>query len=88
MIVEFTDSSNIAQVYGYMPVAWSLGGTIGPLIGGSLSRPAEQFPGIFGQNEFLKTYPYFLPCAIAAAYALSAVGGHAHNADIGKKIIE
>lgn len=43
-----------------------------PLIGGSLSRPAERYPDLFGKIEFLKTYPYFLPCAVSGAYALMA----------------
>lgn len=39
---------------------------LGPLIGGLLSRPAERFPQVFGDNEFLKKFPYFLPCAVPA----------------------
>ncbi|KAF5379724.1 hypothetical protein D9615_005691 [Tricholomella constricta] len=72
MMVELTDSTNIAQAYAYMPIAWSTGGTLGPIIGGSLSRPAERFPKLFGQNEFLKTYPYFLPCAVPATFSALA----------------
>ncbi|KAG1887039.1 hypothetical protein F4604DRAFT_1719720 [Suillus subluteus] len=30
-----------------------------PLIGGSLSRPADRFPDIFGRSELLKTYPFY-----------------------------
>lgn len=40
------------------------------MIGGLLSRPADRFPGLFGENEFLKKYPYFLPCAIPATFTL------------------
>ncbi|KAF8071623.1 member of major facilitator superfamily multidrug-resistance, DHA1 sub-family [Lyophyllum atratum] len=72
MMVELTDSTNIAQAYAYMPIAWSTGGTLGPIIGGSLSRPAEQYPHLFGNNEFLKKYPYFLPCAVPATYTALA----------------
>jgi hypothetical protein len=43
-----------------------------PLIGGSLSRPAERFPGLFGESDFLKKYPYFLPCAVPATFTLVA----------------
>ena len=45
---------------------------IGSKIGGSLSRPAEQFPLLFGSSEFLKKYPYFLPCAICSVLLLTA----------------
>ena len=37
-----------------------------------LARPAERFPDLFGENLFLKKYPYFLPCAIPATFSLIA----------------
>ncbi|KAG1733578.1 major facilitator superfamily domain-containing protein [Suillus paluster] len=72
MMVEITDSTNLAQAYAYMPIAWSSGGTLGPLIGGSLSRPVDRFPNIFGHSQFLKTYPYFLACAVPATFSALA----------------
>ncbi|KAM6504117.1 member of major facilitator superfamily multidrug-resistance, DHA1 sub-family [Amanita muscaria] len=72
MMAELTDETNISTAYAYMPIAWSTGGTLGPIIGGSLSRPAEQFPHLFGNNEFLKKYPYFLPCAVPATFTAVA----------------
>jgi len=72
MMAELTDETNISRAYAYMPVAWSTGGTLGPIIGGSLSRPAERFPHLFGNNEFLKKYPYFLPCAVPATFSVVA----------------
>ncbi|KAJ7510502.1 member of major facilitator superfamily multidrug-resistance, DHA1 sub-family [Mycena galericulata] len=72
MVAEMTDSTNIAQAYAYMPMAWSTGGVLGPIIGGSLARPAERFPTIFGKSAFFRTYPYFLPCAVPATYSLVA----------------
>ena len=45
---------------------------IGPVIGGLLARPAERFPDLFGENVFLKKYPYFLPCAVPATFSLVA----------------
>lgn len=72
MIAEITDSSNLAQVYAYMPIAWSTGGTLGPIIGGTLSRPADRFPDTFGDSEFMKKYPYFLACAVPATFSALA----------------
>ncbi|KAI0316457.1 MFS general substrate transporter [Amylostereum chailletii] len=72
MLAEITDSSNLAQVYGFLPIAWSTGGTLGPIIGGTLAHPAERFPNLFGNSEFLKTYPYFLPCAVPATFSAVA----------------
>jgi hypothetical protein len=37
-----------------------------------LARPAERFPDLFGENLFLKNYPYFLSCAIPATVSLIA----------------
>ena len=45
---------------------------IGSKIGGSLSRPVEQFPQVFGSSELLREYPYFLPCAICSILLLTA----------------
>lgn len=66
MTAEMTDSTNLARAWAYLPLAWSSGTTLGPLIGGALARPADRFPKIFGGSEFLKKYPYFLPCAVPA----------------------
>ena len=43
-----------------------------PIIGGSLSRPADRYPNVFGHIEFLKQYPYFLACAIPATFSAIA----------------
>ncbi|KAH7912793.1 major facilitator superfamily domain-containing protein [Hygrophoropsis aurantiaca] len=72
MMVEITDSTNLAQAYAYMPIAWSSGGTLGPLIGGALSRPADRFPNVFGHLAFFKEYPYFLACAVPATFSAIA----------------
>ena len=42
------------------------------MIGGSLSRPAEQYPWLFGDSEFHKKYPYFLACSIPATFSAIA----------------
>jgi len=39
------------------------------MIGGYLSRPAEQYPNMFGNSEFLKKYPYILACAVPAIFS-------------------
>ncbi|KAJ3712182.1 member of major facilitator superfamily multidrug-resistance, DHA1 sub-family [Lentinula raphanica] len=72
IMAEMTDATNIAQAYAYMPIAWSTGGVLGPMIGGALARPADQFPQLFGNNDFLKKYPYFLPCAVPATFSAIA----------------
>lgn len=50
-----------------IPVVEAQSRQVGPLVGGLLSRPADRFPGIFGENTFLKEHPYFLSCAVPAS---------------------
>ncbi|QRW18662.1 major facilitator superfamily transporter [Rhizoctonia solani] len=82
IVAELTDSTNQAQGFALLSVTWYLGSTLGPLIGGSLSKPAERFPGVFGSRNhvwtklgikgFWSDYPYFLPCFVAAGVAACA----------------
>ncbi|KAF7377951.1 MFS general substrate transporter [Mycena sanguinolenta] len=72
MMGEITDSTNIAQGMALMPIVWSTGATLGPIIGGLFSNPYDQFPNTFGQFEFWKTYPYALPCFVIAFYCITA----------------
>ncbi|GAA5872088.1 hypothetical protein JCM1840_006316 [Sporobolomyces johnsonii] len=73
---EITDESNQGRAFSFLPLAWSLGSVIGPLLGGYLSHPAENFPRLFGHSAFLIANPYFLPCLIGALFPfLGAVIG-------------
>ncbi|TFY69229.1 hypothetical protein EVG20_g3235 [Dentipellis fragilis] len=69
LLAEITDDTNISRAIPVMTVAWAVGSTIGPLIGGLLARPAERFPKLFNR-PFWTIYPYFLPCAAVAGYVL------------------
>ncbi|KAI0926214.1 hypothetical protein AcW1_008437 [Taiwanofungus camphoratus] len=69
MMGELTDSTNMAQGFALMPVVWSAGATIGPFIGGQLSKPHDRWPHVF-TSRFWKQYPYFLPCATSAAFSV------------------
>ncbi|KAF9443306.1 MFS general substrate transporter [Macrolepiota fuliginosa MF-IS2] len=68
---ELTDSSNRAEGFALMPVVWAAGATIGPLMGGSLSKPHERFPTVF-KDQFWKEYPYFLPCVATSGFVCIA----------------
>ncbi|KIK98033.1 hypothetical protein PAXRUDRAFT_824358 [Paxillus rubicundulus Ve08.2h10] len=65
MLGELTDVTNRAQGFAFFPVIWSIGVVVGPVIGGSLSRPQDHFPRLFAGN-FWGDYPYFLPCLVVA----------------------
>ncbi|KAF8840254.1 MFS general substrate transporter [Paxillus ammoniavirescens] len=69
MLGELTDSTNRAQGFALFPMAWSIGTTLGPAIGGALSRPQDNFPRLFG-SAFWAEFPYFLPCAVSAGFAV------------------
>ncbi|KAF8519192.1 MFS general substrate transporter [Gautieria morchelliformis] len=72
MLSEITDDTNLDRGLSFIPIVWSVGNTLGPLIGGSLQHPYERFGAIFRSSTFWQTYPYFLPCVTAAVYSTSA----------------
>ncbi|KAF8267749.1 MFS general substrate transporter [Lactarius quietus] len=69
MMAEITDETNMARGFALISVGWAVGGSIGPFIGGILSRPQDRWPIVFS-HPFWGEYPYFLPCLATAAYAL------------------
>ncbi|KAF8969120.1 major facilitator superfamily multidrug-resistance, DHA1 sub-family [Flammula alnicola] len=71
MIAEMTDSTNRGDAYAYMPLIWSFGTTSGPIVGGVLSNAAKRWPDTLGRIAYLRTHPYFLPCAIAGLFAFA-----------------
>lgn len=76
---ELTDRTNQAKAFSLLPLTWTIGCLIGPLLGGYLSKPAKQYPGLFGQDGalfldgFWLRFPYFLPCAASAAITLCSI---------------
>ncbi|CAG8525501.1 2081_t:CDS:2, partial [Paraglomus occultum] len=70
MLAELTDETNQATAFSFLPFMYGIGIIIGPMLGGFLAKPAEQYPSIFGNCPFLKTYPYFLPCFVASLICL------------------
>lgn len=73
VMAEITDATNAPQAFAFLPVAWSIGTTVGPAIGGIFAKPAEQWPEVFGKIPFFKEYPYFLPCLMAALFPVLAL---------------
>ncbi|KAG2017569.1 major facilitator superfamily transporter [Coprinopsis cinerea AmutBmut pab1-1] len=78
ILAEITDKTNIGDAYALIPLMWNSGVTIGPIIGGILTRPAERWPDTLGKISLLREYPYLLPCLVASiiaftSFAISAV---------------
>jgi MFS family permease len=76
-MAEITDATNAGIAFSYMPIAWSIGATLGPMIGGMLANPYKRF-GDGGRNaywssEWWRAHPYFLACAVPASFSLMMV---------------
>ncbi|KAF9453687.1 MFS general substrate transporter [Macrolepiota fuliginosa MF-IS2] len=65
VIGELTDNTNRADAFALLNMPWSLGMSIGPLVGGSLSNPHMRYPHIF-PGKIWRDFPYLLPCATIA----------------------
>lgn len=72
MIQELSTPETQARAYSWMAFSNNLGIFIGPVIGGALSNPADQYPRVFGNVQFFVNYPYALPSFVAGLFGLSA----------------
>jgi hypothetical protein len=71
MFHELSTPKTTARAFSYFAFAGNLGIFAGPAIG-SLARPAEQYPNVFGKIQFFHDWPYILPTAIAGVIGLTA----------------
>ncbi|KAJ7216734.1 major facilitator superfamily domain-containing protein [Mycena haematopus] len=69
--LKVADSTNLAQAMALVPLAWSSGSTLGPIIGGLLANPEERWPNTFGKVQILRDNPYLLPCAAVGFLSLT-----------------
>ena len=53
------------KAFAVLPLIWTMGSIIGPVIGGMLASPATNLPELFGNSKFFKTYPFALPNLVA-----------------------
>ncbi|ANB11278.1 hypothetical protein AWJ20_4082 [Sugiyamaella lignohabitans] len=63
MVAEFVGNKKQYQTraFAILPITMNVGTVVGPMIGGLLADPANNYPWLFGDSEFLKKYPYILP---------------------------
>lgn len=73
MIGELATPDTQATFFSWYAVAGNLGIFIGPIIGGALADPAEHFPSVLGDSEFLREHPYALSGFATAAMGATAV---------------
>jgi MFS family permease len=72
MITENCTAKTQARAFSFYAFTRNLGIFLGPLIGGALSKPTEQYPRLFGKNRFFTDYPYALPTFFTGGVAASA----------------
>ncbi|KAL2019807.1 hypothetical protein VTK56DRAFT_9158 [Thermocarpiscus australiensis] len=73
MISEHSTSKTQARAFSWFAFSGNLGILFGPLIGGSLADPAEQYPRLFGNVRFFIDYPYALASLAVGVIGLSSV---------------
>ncbi|KAL7943539.1 major facilitator superfamily domain-containing protein [Trichoderma barbatum] len=61
MLSDHTTSETQAVAFSWFAFANNVGIFLGPIIGGALAEPVEQFPDLFGGIRLLEEYPYILP---------------------------
>ncbi|KAJ7109592.1 major facilitator superfamily multidrug-resistance, DHA1 sub-family [Mycena crocata] len=72
VMAEIADPTNVAQIYSFLPIIWTVGAAVGPFLGGTLADPVSRYPDTLGKIPLLREFPYFLPCAAAGGFALVA----------------
>jgi len=70
MLGEISTSATQARAFSYFGFTVGVGGIVGPLIGGALSKPSEKYPSLFGGSSLLAEYPYCLPNLIVGAFSM------------------
>ncbi|OAA81664.1 Major facilitator superfamily domain, general substrate transporter [Akanthomyces lecanii RCEF 1005] len=71
MVAEMVPERELQpRAFSIMPLVWSLGSVVGPAFGGFFAKPAEQYPDLFGDISFFKTFPYALPNLLATVFFL------------------
>ncbi|KAK6980772.1 MFS domain-containing protein [Favolaschia claudopus] len=71
---EISDPTNVAEIFSYLQLMWSVGSTTSPFMGGLLANAAVKWPDTLGKIKILRLHPYFLPCAVAGGVALAGFG--------------
>ncbi|KAH6898231.1 major facilitator superfamily domain-containing protein [Thelonectria olida] len=72
MIAEISTPETQAQAFGWFAFFGNMGIFLGPILGGVLASPAEQYPRVFGKIQFFVDYPYALPGFVTGAIAATS----------------
>ncbi|KAJ2370772.1 hypothetical protein H4S01_000151 [Coemansia sp. RSA 2610] len=69
-LAEISDDTNRARMMALLPLMWNIGTVGGSAIGGIFADPVHQYPGVFGDMEIFRVFPYLLPCLIGCSITL------------------
>ena len=72
-IADITEPKDVAKNQGLLGVAFGVGFSLGPVIGGFLSSPAEWTWTTAFQSTIFETYPYLLPCLLSPLLSFSGL---------------
>jgi MFS family permease len=72
MISENSTPKTQATAFSYFAFTAFLATFLGPLLGGILCNPADQYPALFGKVQFFIDYPYALPNFATGLFGASA----------------
>ncbi|KAK5671851.1 hypothetical protein QVD99_001682 [Batrachochytrium dendrobatidis] len=61
-----SDDASRSTAYALYGSIYGISGIVGPIIGGILADPATVYPDLFGNNHFLKEFPFILPSLLGA----------------------
>ncbi|KAI4870183.1 MFS general substrate transporter [Hypoxylon rubiginosum] len=71
MVAEMVTERELQpKAFSVMPLVWSVGSVFGPAFGGLFAKPADQWPGVFGNSAFFKKFPFAFPNMIGAFFFL------------------
>ena len=57
---DITDETNSTEAFAMYGLTWTVGSIIGTSLGGTLSRPYDRFPALFGRFDLFHAHPYLL----------------------------
>ncbi len=72
-IADVTNPEDVAKNQGLLGVAFGTGFTIGPMIGGLLSSPADWTWTSAFESTIFESYPYLLPCLLSSLLSFTGL---------------